>query len=147
MALFRRKATPKPKAAPAPTGLQPVKDYEHKEQAKFFAVLSQVDHPAARLTFAVPNQAVAKMRSKAMRIRFWKEGVRAGVPDVLCLYPHGGYHGLAIEAKSPQGRLSPEQGEWFDRLKAAGWCVVEARSAQEMFTAWLDYLDLEARYF
>ena len=73
--------------------------------------------------------------------------VRAGVPDILCLYPHGGYNGLAIEAKSPEGKMSPEQREWFERLKAAGWCVTECRSAQEMFRVWLDYLDVEAAYF
>lgn len=122
------------------------KDYEHLEQARFFALLSNVNHPAAKLTFAVPNQAVAKFRSKAARVRFWREGVRAGVPDLFTAFPTPTHHGLWIEMKRPGESPRPEQAEWHRALKAQGYRVVVCYSAMEAFQALLDYLGLDAHF-
>lgn len=149
MAFFRRKtkAPPRPKTGPAPAPPKATRDYEHIEQAKFFALLSQINHPASKLTFAIPNQAVAKMRSKAMRLRFWREGVRAGVSDVLCLARGDTHAFLAMEFKAPSGRVSPEQTAFLEACRAAGGVAVVVFSAQEAFAAWLDYLGMDAKYF
>jgi hypothetical protein len=121
-------------------------DYEHLEQVRFFNLLSNVNHPAARLAFAVPNQAVAKFRSKAARVRFWKEGVRAGAPDVLVLWPIGERHGLALEFKRPGENPRPEQVEFLERLDAAGYQTAVVFSAKQAFQTLLEYLEVEVNW-
>jgi hypothetical protein len=66
------------------------------------------------------------------------EGVSRGVPDWLCFRPgHGAYGtpcvGLAIEFKRPdkRTRATPEQLAWHQQLRACGWRVEIARSAEE----------------
>jgi hypothetical protein len=120
------------------------KDYEHLEQVRLFALLSQVNHPAAKLTFAIPNQAVAKFRSKLARIWFWKEGIRAGVPDIFVPHPTHQHSGLFIEMKRPGEKPRKEQLEWHAALRAQGYKVAVCYSAQEAFQALLDYLGLDA---
>lgn len=55
------------------------------------------------------------------------EGMSAGFPDVLCLWPVGGI--AAIEFKSAKGRLSEAQIEWIDGLSAMGFAVTVSRDA------------------
>jgi hypothetical protein len=127
---------------PKVTSTHRLPDYEHREQTTFFNLLSRVNHPAALVTFAIPNQAVAKFRSKAMRIRFWKEGVRAGVPDIFVSYPMAPFHGLYIENKTPGEKPSKEQVAWHERLRAAGYRVEVCFSARQQFEVFCDYLDI-----
>lgn len=50
-----------------------------------------------------------------------REGMVAGVADLLLLVPNGGYHGLCIEMKQPNARLSKAQLEWSKAVKAQGY--------------------------
>jgi hypothetical protein len=66
------------------------------------------------------------------------EGVSRGVPDWLCFRPGHMPHGtpctgLAIEFKRPdkRTRATPEQLAWHQQLRACGWRVEIARSANE----------------
>jgi hypothetical protein len=66
------------------------------------------------------------------------EGVSRGVPDWLCFRPGHMPHGtpctgLAIEFKRPdkRTRATPEQLAWHQQLRACGWRVEIARSAEE----------------
>ncbi len=119
------------------------RDYEHLEQVAFFNLLSRVNHPAAFLAYAVPNQAVAKFKSKAMRVRFWAEGVRGGIPDLHIAYPSQGFHGLWIEMKRPGEKPRPEQVAWHERLREAGHKVEVCFSCKEAFKIFCDYLDMD----
>lgn len=123
------------------------KDYEHLEQARFFSLLSHVNHPAAKLTFAIPNQAVARLRGKTSRLRFWREGVRGGVSDVLCLHPGDTHPFLAMEFKRPGEKPRKDQVEFLNACKKAGGVAAVVYHAQEAFACWLDYLGMDARFF
>ncbi len=70
---------------------------------------------------AVPNGGHRAIHeAKVLRA----EGVCPGVPDLL-IFDHpevGGYVGAAIEMKRADGgRVSLEQREWIDALRALGW--------------------------
>jgi hypothetical protein len=68
----------------------------------------------AKLLFAVPNGG---SRHKLEAANMKKEGVLAGVPDILFVYKTKVY---AIEMKAPKGRLSQSQKDlhpvWNDHL-------------------------------
>jgi hypothetical protein len=67
-----------------------------------------------------------------------RQGMKRGVPDVMIferwvdgitgLYGHG----LALELKSPRGRLTPEQKEWLAALEKRGWLTAVCRTIQEV---------------
>ncbi len=62
-----------------------------------------------------------------------KMGVKAGVSDLLLAYPNDYYHGLWIELKSPKGKLSSEQKEWLNRMKAVDYSACVSYSLEETF--------------
>ena len=86
--------------------------------------------------FAVPNAARRSPRQGA-----WMkaEGLRSGVPDVLCCVPASGHVGLALEFKAGTNQPTPAQQDWAKRLRDEGWRVVVVRSADEAWQALRDY--------
>ena len=47
-------------------------------------------------------------------------GVKAGVSDLLLLYPGRGHHIMAMELKAPGGTLTELQREFLEDIKSAG---------------------------
>ncbi len=112
---------------------------EHQHQTAFFRRLAMLDHPARDHAFAIPNGALS---TKAARLFFTAEGVKAGVPDVFLAYPHNGWGGLWLEFKWGDNTMSPKQVEWFRRLQAVGYQCREVRSWQEAINTVLVYLGI-----
>lgn len=57
-------------------------------------------------------------------------GLGVGSPDLIgCLIPSGRM--LAVEIKTPTGRVSPEQRAWHDAWRARGVLVWVLRSVDE----------------
>lgn len=81
-------------------------------------------YPALGLAFHAANEG------KRAPWRAAREGIRAGVPDVLLPVPRGDWTGLAVELKAGRGRLTPAQSDWLDRLAAEGWRTHVHRSEQ-----------------
>lgn len=86
----------------------------------------------------VPNERKCSPAQGAMLKR---QGVKAGVPDVLIFRPFQKHisdgksiiqsvyaAGLAIELKAPGGRLTETQKEWIETLTRCGWHVEVCRS-------------------
>ena len=59
-------------------------------------------------------------RNKATAGKLKAEGVRAGVPDLMLLYPRHGYHGLVIELKVGHNVATREQNEWLTLVESGG---------------------------
>lgn len=59
------------------------------------------------------------------------EGLVAGVADLLLWYPSLGYHGLAIEIKTPKGKQSPQQIEWQQAVEKYGYKYIVCRSLDD----------------
>lgn len=69
-----------------------------------------------------------------------KEGVKAGVADLLLLKPNKYYGHLAIEMKQPSGRQSDSQKAWQRATEAAGNKYVVCHSLDEFIEAVNGYL-------
>lgn len=72
------------------------------------------------------------------------QGMRAGIPDLSLPVPIGGYHGLYIEMKTEDGRLSDDQKDVTVRLARLGYKVVVAYSQGEAKEAIRSYYLMEA---
>ena len=94
-------------------------------------MVNWLDHIAVRLWpdlaivdgrlpyFAVPNGGNRNAITGAIMKR---EGVRAGVPDLLIMVPSSRSHGLAIEMKKVKGSTtSKEQKAWGVALRKMGY--------------------------
>ena len=99
------------------------------------ALMQHVFARSARGTyvFAVPNGG---KRSRISSAIFKGLGVRAGVPDLICIKAG---QVCAIELKSPTGRLSKHQRATIDELTAAG-CLVRVIDNIDDAVAWLEKL-------
>jgi hypothetical protein len=77
-----------------------------------------------KLCFHVPNGG---SRHKLEAINLKKQGVKKGVADVIILVPIAPYHGLTIELKSDEGKLSDDQLEFLFEANQKGYLgVVES---------------------
>ncbi len=112
---------------------------EHQIQSCFFdwVRLSTKAHPELRLCIAIPNAA---KRSPGLAAWLRREGLTAGVPDVLLLVPRGIWCGLAIEFKRPGGKISPAQSFMIDDMRGEGWKVAVMHSTEEAITIVKEYL-------
>ena len=107
---------------------RPPKGYsEHQMQVELVAwtIARAGEHHGAKdlsFLFAVPNQGE---RSKATRGRMIREGLKAGVPDLILPVPRAGFCGAALELKIHPNKPSDSQAAWLDALEAIGWrCAV-----------------------
>ncbi len=90
-----------------------------------------VQENLGKLTFFHP--ANGGFRSKAEAGVFKAMGVRAGVPDLVILYP-GGRAGF-VEIKAGKGRLTESQMAWRDLLQDMGFGWREVRSLDDLMMA------------
>lgn len=58
-------------------------------------------------------------------------GVKKGAPDLLFFDARHGFHGLAIEVKTPTGTVSREQQQFLTQLSHRGWLTHVARSFEK----------------
>lgn len=126
------------------TAAQPT---EHVEAVRLMQVvkLHQARHPDLLMLAAVPNGGD---RHSVVAAKMRAEGVRKGYPDYLLDVARQGFHGLRIELKrqrfSPSD-VKPEQREWIDRLRKAGYRAEVCGGWEEAWAVICDYLGIEAR--
>ena len=114
---------------------------EEEQQAVFeWAEYYIGQYPELRRLHHVPNGGY---RSKAEAGRFKAMGVKAGVPDICLPVPHRGYHGLYIEMKAKDGKLSEKQIEWLRDLSADGYFCRVCYGADEAIAAITWYVQKE----
>jgi len=99
---------------------------EHQEQAALFhwAHYAQGVMPELRLLHAIPNGG---HRNKITAAKLKAEGVKPGVPDICLPVARGQHHGLYIELKTQQGKLSPRQQTWLTDLNNQGFKAILCR--------------------
>lgn len=126
---------------------------EHQEQALViqWAKLNELRYPELRWLYAVPNAA---RRGKILAARMKREGLKAGVLDLVLPCARGGFNALYVEMKrlKPIVRadntvrmkatpLSAAQEEWAAGLRVLGNCVVVCYTAEEAQAAIEAYLE------
>lgn len=77
------------------------------------------------LLFSVPNGG---MRNTLEAMKMKKEGMTAGVSDLILLLPRGHFHALCIEMKTMAGRQTDYQKQWQQAVEAAGYRYEVCRS-------------------
>jgi hypothetical protein len=102
-------------------------------QAEFVKVFP-LKYPAVpeRLLFAVPNGGSRHVLEAA---NLKRQGVKAGVADVLLLVPTQWHPFLCIEFKTVSGKQSPEQKEFQKQVEDVGGKYVVVRSCYEALEA------------
>lgn len=96
---------------------------EHDEQVTFCQWLDIV----GVTYYAVPN---GSNKSRTAQRKFKAEGLKAGVPDMVCLFSGG--VSVYIEMKRRKGSAtSAEQKEWQQRLKLLGFEAHICKGAAE----------------
>lgn len=81
-----------------------------------------------KLLFAVPNGG---SRHKIEAANMKRQGVKAGVADVILQIPKKGFASLCLEFKTKTGRQSKEQREYQRQVEMAGSKYVVVRSVEE----------------
>lgn len=112
---------------------------EHQEQRALieWARLNERIEPRLKLLFAIPN---GRKRTKAEAGMLKAEGVKAGVPDLM-LPTKGSWneHGLFIEMKADDGKLSKAQGEFAVMVEGEGY-------AWNLCTSWVKAATIICEY-
>lgn len=112
---------------------------EHTEQVQLFqwAAMQTGKYPELDMLFAIPN-GTRTYYGAAVKAK--REGVKAGVPDMLLPVPRGTFHGLWIEMKAGYNKPKDNQVEWINKLKEHGYCVWVCYSAQDAQDVIMAYL-------
>ena len=93
----------------------------------------------AKLLFAVPNGA---KRTKIQGKNLKREGMVAGVADLILLIPSKGHNSLCLEMKNgKKGRQQQNQKEWQEVAEKYGNKYVVLRSFDEFRNEINDYLE------
>jgi len=113
---------------------------EHEIQAEVirWAKMYEGIYPELWLLHAIPNGGKRNLKEA---VKFKREGVKAGVPDLFMPVARMGYHGLYIEMKNKEGRLTANQQEWHERLKKQNYAVMTCYSDIEAKEQIVKYLN------
>lgn len=93
--------------------------------------------PELRLLYHVPNGGY---RNEIEAAHLKRQGVKRGVPDLCLPVARGKYHGLYIEMKTRNGKVSEWQEMWLNDLTEQGYLAVVCRGADEARKVLEEYL-------
>jgi len=104
------------------------------------------------LLFAIPNGAklpykTIKRKGKSVQIspersKLIEEGLVSGIPDLMLAVAKGEYHGLFIEMKTKDGKVSDSQATIHPILRAQGYAVEVPFGLEAAKEVIIDYLNL-----
>ena len=111
---------------------------ESQEQKALFqwAGLAQQKYSELKLLHHVPNGGLRDARTA---VNLKREGVKRGVPDISLPVARGKYHGLFIEMKVGNNKLTKEQQQWFKALEEEGY-------ATQVCYGWLEAREVIEKY-
>lgn len=90
----------------------------HQEALFTWAAYNTAKMPELEYMHHVPNGG---KRDKATAIALKRQGVKAGVPDIVLPAPKGEYHGLYIELKAGQNTATKSQKDFLEYLRQQGY--------------------------
>lgn len=122
-----------------PSRKKVVKHEESDMQSEFFnKVFTIFPKLPRKLLFAVPNGG---SRNKIEAANMKRQGVAAGVADVILLVPKKGFASLCIEFKTKTGRQSDEQKEFQFQAEKCGSKYVVVRSVEQGIREVKEYIE------
>lgn len=90
----------------------------HQEALFSWAAYQQGRMPELEYLHHVPNGG---KRDKATATALKRQGVKAGVPDIVLPAVRAGYHGLYIELKAGKNTTTAKQKGWLRFLRQQGY--------------------------
>lgn len=96
----------------------PTEDEEQKTVISWCRI-QESRWPELRMIYHVPNEG---KRSKTTAATEKAMGLRAGVPDLFLPVPRAWFHGLYLEMKALDGKVSKEQDEFLTAAGEQGYC-------------------------
>lgn len=116
-----------------------IKHEESDMQSEFFnKVFTVFPKLPRKLLFAIPNGG---SRNKIEAANMKRQGVTAGVADVILLVPKKGFASLCIEFKTKTGRQSDEQKEFQFQAEKCGSKYVVVRSVEQALREVKEYIE------
>lgn len=97
----------------------------------------KIQYPG-RMIFSIPNGAHKSMMA---RMKFKREGLLAGVPDLFIAEPNAKYHGLFIEMKDGYNKPSDAQLIIMKALIFKGYACVVCYTLDEFMKVIKDYFN------
>lgn len=89
-------------------------------------------HPEVLTTCSVAGMFV----NRSIVMKMAAMGYRPGTPDYWVLRPCGGFCGLFLELKAPDGSVSPEQRKWLAWAEREGYktavCYTYEKAVEEI---------------
>lgn len=107
------------------------------EMQKEFVKWIRVNHPTVLFCATVGGKTCHLIENVKARAT----GYNKGIPDIIVYEPRNGYHGLAMELKTRNGVLSPEQKEWIDALNKRKYRACVPRSVDECKEEFTKYFE------
>lgn len=114
---------------------------EAQLQESVIAFCRMLDHPAAKVIYAIPNEVEGKA-TREILLRRARRGVVSGMPDIHVPWPSRGYIGMYLELKVGTNTLSQKQFEVMTALKGFGHHCYVAHNFREATDEILAYLGL-----
>lgn len=98
-------------------------------------------YPELRLLHHIPNGG---QRNKSTAIALKRQGVKAGVPDLMLPVARGSYHGLYIELKKEDKSNKPteHQKQWLTDLAEQGYFTAVCYGYDDAVRTLAAYLEL-----
>ena len=93
----------------------------HQEAIFSWCDMNRGKYPELALLYHVPNGG---RRDAATARALKRQGVKAGVPDLVLPVPRGVFHGLYIELKAPGGKLEETQIDFLQALAKQGYLAL-----------------------
>ena len=116
---------------------KPVTEDDHQALVIKWAESAIGKWPCLRWLYHIPNERKCTVIEGA---RLKRIGVKAGVSDLFLPYPVGRYHGLYIEMKTPDGRVSDSQTEFLEAMKRYGYAAYICKGYAAAIRVIKDYL-------
>lgn len=91
-----------------------------------------------RLLYHVPNGG---RRDKREAVALKRQGVKAGVPDIVLPVGRGGFLGVYVELKVGKNKTTDLQNEWLESLKEQGYFTAVCYGWREAADTIENYLE------
>lgn len=115
-----------------------MKSKEHDLQAACVKWFSLQYPQYDRMLFAIPNGGHRNLGTAA---RLKAEGVKRGVPDLFLSVPRAGYHGMYIEMKYGENKLTKDQEAFFKQAREQWYFCTECYDVDEFIIIINRYLN------
>lgn len=121
-------------------GTKTAKTTEHNEQCIFFNYIKKksIENNTYNLIFAIPNGA---KRDAITGARLKSEGVKSGVFDIFVSVARNNYHGLYIEMKVNNNKLTENQIIFKQNVEKEAYKCIVCYSAKEAIEKLEEYLN------